>query len=115
MIAVDTNILVYAHREDSEWHAAAAGRITALAEGQGPWAIPWPCVHEFLAVATHPRIFNPPTPLAADVKKFRRLPFSFSSVTDMRYSRVMNSSRLRTDRDREIHAASSPLETESSP
>lgn len=28
-----------------------------------PWAIPWPCIHEFLAIVTHPRIFNPPTPL----------------------------------------------------
>jgi toxin-antitoxin system PIN domain toxin len=65
VIAVDTNILVYAHREDSEWHPAAAARIAALAEGQGPWAIPWPCVHEFLALATHPRIFSPPTPLSA--------------------------------------------------
>jgi hypothetical protein len=65
VIAVDTNILVYAHREDSDWHAPAAARIAALAEGQGPWAIPWPCLHEFLAIATHPRIFSPPTPLSA--------------------------------------------------
>jgi predicted nucleic acid-binding protein len=32
-------------------------------EGQTPWAIPWPCVHEFLAIVTHPRIYAPPTPL----------------------------------------------------
>ena len=69
MIAVDTNVLVYAHREDSEWHRAAASRISALAEGQGPWAIPWPCVHEFLAIVTHPRIFSPPTPLAAALEQ----------------------------------------------
>jgi hypothetical protein len=64
VIAVDTNVLVYAHREDSPWHERAAGRMKALAEGQGAWAIPWPCVHEFLAIVTHPRIFSPPTPLA---------------------------------------------------
>jgi len=63
MIAVDTNLLVYAHREDSPWHEAALGRITALAEGKAPWAIPWPCLHEFLAIVTHPRIYAPPTPL----------------------------------------------------
>ena len=63
MIAVDTNLLVYAHREDSPWHEAALARITALAEGKAPWAIPWPCVHEFLAIVTHPRIYAPPTPL----------------------------------------------------
>ena len=64
MIAVDTNLLVYAHREDSPWHAAAYARVAELAEGRDPWAIPWPCVHEFLAIVTHPRIYAPPTPLA---------------------------------------------------
>jgi len=33
-----------------------------LAQGRAPWAIPWPCLHEFFAIATHPRIYNPPTP-----------------------------------------------------
>ncbi|MEA2990960.1 MAG: uncharacterized protein QOG83_3671 [Alphaproteobacteria bacterium] len=65
MIAVDTNILVYAHREDSPFHKTAARCLVELAEGRVPWAIPWPCVHEFLAIATHPRIYDPPTPLAA--------------------------------------------------
>jgi toxin-antitoxin system PIN domain toxin len=64
VIAVDTNLLVYAHREDSPWHEPALACITQLAEGRSPWAIPWPCVHEFLAVVTHPRIYRPPTPLA---------------------------------------------------
>ena len=63
MIAVDTNILVYAHREDSQFHRPAAERMVALAEGAAAWAIPWPCVHEFLAIVTHPRIYAPPTPL----------------------------------------------------
>lgn len=67
MIAVDTNVLVYAHREDAPWHDAAAAALAGLAEGRGAWCIPWPCVHEFLAVVTHPRIFRPPTPLDAAV------------------------------------------------
>jgi toxin-antitoxin system PIN domain toxin len=65
VIAVDSNLLVYAHREDSAWHAPALEAIARLAEGRAPWAIPWPCLHEFLAIATHPRIYKPPTPLAA--------------------------------------------------
>ena len=65
MIAVDTNLLVYAHREDSLWHDAAYARVAELAEDRAPWAIPWPCLHEFLAIVTHPRIYAPPTPLAA--------------------------------------------------
>jgi toxin-antitoxin system PIN domain toxin len=64
VIALDTNLLVYAHREDSTWHPEASRHILELAEGREPWAIPWPCVHEFLAIVTHPRIYNPPTPLA---------------------------------------------------
>ena len=64
MIAVDTNILVYAHREESPFHAAALERLTELAEGPATWAIPWPCLHEFLAIVTHSRIYAPPTPLA---------------------------------------------------
>jgi uncharacterized protein len=66
LIAVDTNILVYAHREDSPFHTAAFHRVAELAEGPASWAIPWPCLHEFLAIVTHPRIYAPPTPLARD-------------------------------------------------
>ena len=62
MIAVDTNILVYAHREESPWHTGAGVCLARLAAERRAWAIPWPCLHEFLAIATHPRIFNPPTP-----------------------------------------------------
>lgn len=69
MIAVDSNILVYAHREDSEWHASALAKLVELAEGRGAWAIPWPCVHEFLAIVTHPRIYSPPSPLVAAIEQ----------------------------------------------
>ena len=62
MIAVDSNILIYWHRTDSEWHEAATAALDGLSAAKTPWAIPWPCVHEFLAVVTHPRIFSPPTP-----------------------------------------------------
>jgi uncharacterized protein len=64
MIAVDTNILVYAHRRDSEWHEKASGEVRRLAEGSASWGIPWPCLHEFLAIVTHPAIYKPPTALA---------------------------------------------------
>ena len=65
MIAVDTNILVYAHRRDSTFHKRAQVCVRALAEGYGAWAIPWPCVHEFLSIVTNPRIFKAATPVAA--------------------------------------------------
>ena len=63
MIAVDTNILIYAHRQDAPFHQPAARRVTELAEGRATWAIPWPCLHEFLAVVTRQGIYSPPTPL----------------------------------------------------
>ena len=67
MIAVDTNILVYAHRRDSSFHAPAREAVRRLAESDSAWAIPWPCLHEFLAIVTNPRIFKAPTPTAAAV------------------------------------------------
>ena len=69
MIAVDTNILVYAHRADSPWHDAALVCVTELAEGTVSWGIPWPCLHEFFAIVTHPRIYAPPTPIPKAIEQ----------------------------------------------
>jgi uncharacterized protein len=58
MVAVDTNVLVYAHRREAEEHTVALrvlGRLTASAQ---PWAIPWPCAYEFFSIATNPRIWK---------------------------------------------------------
>ena len=60
MIAVDTNILVHAHRSESPKHTAALTALTALAEGSEPWAIPVFCLGEFLRLVTHPKLFSPP-------------------------------------------------------
>jgi uncharacterized protein len=61
VIAVDTNVLVHAHRQDSDHHAAALAAVESLAEGSEPVGLPWPVVHEFLAIVTHPRVFDPPS------------------------------------------------------
>ena len=58
MIAVDTTILVYAHRRESRHHTASGDAIRALAEGRAPWAIPWPCLYELFSVVTNPRIWK---------------------------------------------------------
>jgi predicted nucleic acid-binding protein len=63
MIAVDTNLLVYAHREDAKFHAEAYAALVQLAAGTERWAVPWPCAHEFIAIVTHPKIYKTPTPL----------------------------------------------------
>ena len=58
MIAVDTNVLVYAHRREAAEHPVALDRLRALAAGRDPWAIPWPCVYEFFSVVTNPKIWR---------------------------------------------------------
>jgi uncharacterized protein len=63
MRAVDTNILVYAHRREPAEHVVAEKLLTQLATGVERWVIPWPCIYEFLRVVTHPALFHPPTPL----------------------------------------------------
>jgi hypothetical protein len=60
VIAIDTNILVYAHRAEMPKHKKALSRIVTLAEGTAPWALPVFVVGEFLRVITHPRVFDPP-------------------------------------------------------
>jgi toxin-antitoxin system PIN domain toxin len=69
LIAVDTNLLVYAHRRDSSWHEQARRCLVELGESSKRWAIPWPCIHEFLAIVTHARIYDPPTPLSEAIKQ----------------------------------------------
>ena len=58
MLAIDTNILVYAHRRESRHGEQAYEVLRELAEGDRPWAIPWPCCYEFLSVATNRRIWG---------------------------------------------------------
>ncbi len=58
MIAVDTNVLVYAHRREVAEHDIAVAAMRSLAEGKLPWAIPWPCVYEFYSVVTNARIWK---------------------------------------------------------
>lgn len=52
MIAVDTNLLVYAHRFDAPQNDRAYAALRGLALGRRPWGLPWPCVHEFVAAVT---------------------------------------------------------------
>jgi uncharacterized protein len=63
VIAVDSNLLIYSHREDSEFHTAAKGLVDSLRHQPAPWAIPWPCIHEFIGIVTHPGIYKPASTL----------------------------------------------------
>jgi toxin-antitoxin system PIN domain toxin len=63
MIAIDTNLLVFAHRADAPDHDAVLAVLRPIVEGTAPWALPWPCVHEFISIATHPGIYKPASTL----------------------------------------------------
>lgn len=65
MIAVDSNLLIYAHRFGVDWNDEAYALLRGLAEGPRPWAIPFPCIHEFIRNVTDSRIYADPTPLDA--------------------------------------------------
>jgi hypothetical protein len=61
MIAVDTNLLVHAHRRDSGFHEAAKRAIVELGETPTPWAIVFHCLVEFYGIATHAGIWKRPS------------------------------------------------------
>jgi uncharacterized protein len=61
VIAVDTNLLIYAHRTEFPHHGRAADIIRGLATSPTPWGIPWPCLGEFISVVTNPRPFERPS------------------------------------------------------
>ena len=63
MIALDSNVLIAAHRREHPLHSRAMSRILQIAEGDLPWCLPVFCLAEFLRVLTHPRVFTPPTSL----------------------------------------------------
>ena len=80
MQAVDTNVLVYAEIVSSRHHVPARELLGTLAEGARPWAIPWPCLYEFVRVVTHPRVYHPPMPLGLALADLRTLLASPSLV-----------------------------------
>jgi hypothetical protein len=63
VIAVDTNILIYAHRGETPLHERAASRLRSLAEGRIAFAVPVFVLAEFVRVVTHLRVFTPPSSL----------------------------------------------------
>jgi toxin-antitoxin system PIN domain toxin len=58
VLAIDANVLVYAHRREVAEHDRAGDVIRQLAEGPETWAIPWPCIYEFFSVVTNVKIWK---------------------------------------------------------
>jgi uncharacterized protein len=92
--AIDTNILIFAEIRSSAHHRAARDLLQELAEGSLPWAIPWPCVYEFLRVVTHPKVYHPPVPLPlalADLGRILASPTLVLLAETSRHTEVMKS------------------------
>ena len=56
MIALDTNILVYAHRAGSPEHDKAKVAVLKAVEDSRGWGISLPTIPEFWSIVTHPQI-----------------------------------------------------------
>ena len=63
MILTDVNVLIYAHREDTPDHAAYRSWLEQTINGPQAYGMADPVLSGFLRIATHPRIFDPPTSL----------------------------------------------------
>lgn len=77
MIAIDTNILVHAHRADASLHDKAKKVVKALAEAPTPWAICYHSLIEFYAVATrsgHWQAPSTPEQVANQIQAWRESP-----------------------------------------
>jgi len=77
VIAVDTNVLVNAHRRDSKHHQRCSAALRAIAASGQPWALPWPCIAEFVCVVTNPGLFKSPSTgleAADQVRAWRAVP-----------------------------------------
>lgn len=62
MIAIDTNLLVYAHRSGLPEHRSARRVIERASQDPRGWGIPFPCLAEFWCVVTHPASAGGPSP-----------------------------------------------------
>lgn len=63
MFMPDVNILVYAHREDSPFHAQALSWLEDAANARTPFSLAEPVLSGFVRVVTHPRVFTRPSTL----------------------------------------------------
>ena len=63
MILLDVNVLVYGFREDAPEHDRMHAWLTGVLEGDEPVGLSEIVLAGFLRVVTHPKVFDPPTPL----------------------------------------------------
>jgi uncharacterized protein len=60
VLAVDTNVLIYAADADSQFHAPCRDWLERQRVRPDAWYTTWGIVYEFLRVTTHPRVMRRP-------------------------------------------------------
>ena len=63
MILLDVNVLVGAFREDAPRHPELRGWLEQVVHSQTSFGLSDLVLSGFLRIATHPRVFAPPTPI----------------------------------------------------
>jgi toxin-antitoxin system PIN domain toxin len=58
---LDVNVLVNAFRRDAQRHKEFAAFVTAMVDGDQPFAIPAVVFSSFFRIVTHPKIFKHPS------------------------------------------------------
>ncbi len=64
MIAIDANLLVYAHVDSYRQHDAARGWLEDQLAGTPRVGLPWSSLLAFVRLVTNPRLFSQPEPIA---------------------------------------------------
>ena len=73
MILPDVNVLVYAHREDAADHTLYRQWLEKIIQNGQPYGISDQVLSGFLRVATHPRVFTPPSPIRSALEFVRQI------------------------------------------
>ena len=64
MVLPDVNVLVYAHRADAPHHAACLAWLEGVVNGDESFGLSELVLSGFMRVATHPKVFAKPSPMA---------------------------------------------------
>ncbi len=67
MRLVDVNVLAYSFREDSPDHLRYREWLLSLIASSEAFGVSDQILSGFLRIVTHPRVFHPPTPVAAAI------------------------------------------------
>ncbi len=93
MILVDANLLLYATLSSYDEHARARLWLDTQLSGADPVGLPWTSLLAFLRIASNPRIFPRPLPMAdawAQVKAWRAQPCVFSPEPGPNHGEILD-------------------------